>query len=179
MAEKIQRFYPFWLELIAPALLAFAWAYSAYNYALLPDIIPTHFGTNGLADDWSPKGFWSVYLPLLIGTLVWLSMILINYFLIIKPDDPGKYMSMSKREKDRLGPVYLENIRMNSARGLMMINLTVTAMIATMHYGFINTALGIQKGLGWMTIIFVLALLIESIWLIVKTKAINYTFFKS
>ena len=99
VADRIQKFYPVWLELIPPLLLGFVIAYTAYNYALLPAMMPTHFGLTGMADGWSPKGFWSVYLPLVIGILVWLPMSLINYF-YYQTGRSGKYMSMSQREKD-------------------------------------------------------------------------------
>lgn len=175
MWKRIQRFYPPWFELLPPFLLAFALAYTAYNYALLPANIPTHFGFTGQADDWSSKGFWSVYLSLIIGALVCLPMSLMNYFLIIKPDDPGKYINLSQQQKVKLGPAQLEYIRTITARGMLIINLTVAAMIVTLQYGSINIALGIQKGLGWSVNIFGLALLVESLWLTVKTVSATFT----
>ena len=175
MWEKIQRFYPPWLELIPPFLLAFALAYTASNYAFLPEMMPTHFGLAGVADDWSTKGFWSVYLALVIGVLVWLSMFLMNYFLIIKPDDPSKYINLSQQQKVKLGPAQLEYIRTITARGMIIINLTLAAMITTLQYGSINTSLGLQKGLGWSVDMFGLALLVESIWLTIKTVSATFT----
>ena len=175
IGEKIQRFYPPWLELIPPFLLAFVLAYTVYNYALLPEMMPTHFGLSGRADDWSHKDFWSVYLSLIIGAVVWFSVLMINYFLIMKPDDPGKYINLSPQQKVKLGPVQLEYIRTITARGMFIINLTMAAMIATLQYGSINTALGIQKGLGWSVAVFGLALFVESIWLTVKTVSATFT----
>lgn len=156
-------------------LLTFVLVYSAYKYALLPDMMPTHFGLSGQADDWSPTGFWSVYVPLVIGILVWLPLTLMNYFLIIKPDDPGQYNNLSQQQKEKLGSVQLEYIRVITARGIMIINLTLAAMIATLQYGAINTALGIQNSLGWGVPLFGLALLAESIWLTVKTFSATFT----
>lgn len=174
MWQRIERLYPPWMELIAPFLLVFVWAYSAAHYAALPNMMPTHFGMAGTADDWSPKGFWSVYLSLVIGTLVWLSMVLTNYFLIIKPEDPGKYVNLTKQQKVKLGPEGLEYIRTITARGMMAVNLTVAGLIAVLQYGSINTALGLQKGLGWSTHIFAIALLIECIWLTWKTLSATF-----
>lgn len=175
MWERVKRFYPPWLELIAPFLLVFVWVYTNAHYAALPDMMPTHFGFSGTADDWSAKGFWSVYLSLVIGTLVWLSMIFMNYFLIMKPEDPGKYVNLTPQQKVRLGPEGLEYIRTITARGMMAVNLTVAGLIAVLQYGSVNTALGLQNGLGWSTHIFAAALLIESIWLSWKTLSATFT----
>lgn len=175
MWTRISRFYPPWLELIPILMLGFVLIYTAAHYALLPEQMPTHFGISGQPDDWSAKGFWTVYLPLLIGSVVWLSVVLINYFLIIKPEDPGQYMSMNAREKEKLGPVRLEEIRTISARAMMIINLTMVALIATIQYGSVNTALGLQKGLGWGVSIFAIALIIESIGLLIKAGGVNFS----
>lgn len=176
MWKRIERFYPPWLELIAPLLLGFVLAYTAYNYASLPDIMPTHFNLSGKADDWSHKGFISVYLALLIGFLVWLSMILMNYFLIIKPDDPGKYVNLTKKQKEKLGPTQLEYIRTITARGMIAINITVAGLITVIQYEAINLALGLQTNLSWGVHIFSIAIVVESIWLSVKTvSATNMT----
>lgn len=175
MWERINRFYPAWLELIPLLLLGFVLFYTAAHYGALPERMPTHFGPSGQPDGWGIKGFVSVYLLLVIGIIVWLSMFLCNFFLIMKPDDPGKYMSMSQREKEKKGSKQLEAIRNTAAQGMMAINLTVAAMLAAIQYGSINSALGLQKGLGWMPMVFAAALIAESIWLVVKATGINFT----
>ncbi len=175
MWEKINRYYPAWLELIPVLMLGFVWFYTAAHYAALPDQMPTHFGLSGQPDDWSTKGLGSVYLPLIILTAVWIGMALMNYFFIIKPDDPGKYINISKQQKEKLGPKQVEAIRITTARGMIVVNLTMVAMIATIQYGSINTALGLQKGLGWSVNIFGIALLIEAIGLSIKTVGMTFT----
>ncbi len=175
MWAKISRFYPPWLELIPVLLLGFAFAYTAMHYAALPEQMPTHFGISGQPDDWSTRGFVSVYLPLVIGLLVWLSMILINYFSIIKPEDPGKYINLPKQQKEKMGPEQMEAIRTVNARGMIVINITVTAMITVIQYGAINAALGIWKGLGWGVGILAAILVAESIWLAIKSISMSFT----
>ena len=150
-------------------MLIFAFYYTAINYPLLPEQVPTHFGLAGTPDAWRAKGFWPVYLPLIIGTAVWLSMALINYFSIIRPDDPGKCINLPQRQKEQLGPERLEAIRTATARGVMVLNLTVVAMISTLQYGSINVALGLQKGLGIVAGVFTLAIIVEAIGLSIKT----------
>lgn len=175
MWAKINTYYPPWLELIPPLLLCLAFAYTISNYPALPGQFPTHFGISGLPDAWKPKGFWPVYLDLMIGTVVWISLLLMNYFFIIKPDDPGKYINISQRQKEQLGPAKLEAIRRTTARGIIIINLTITAMISILHFESIKTALGLQNSLSFMIHVFGAALLIEAIGLTIKTIGMTFT----
>ncbi len=175
MWEKISNYYPPWLEYIAPLLLGAALIYTYSVYPELPGQFPTHFDLYGVPDAWQPKSFGSVYLALIIGTLVWLSLVMLNYFLIIKPDDPGKFINITPRQKEQLGPAGLEAIRRITARGMIMINITMAAMISSLHYQSIQTALGLQADHSYVILIFGAALLIESIWLTVKTLRMTWT----
>ena len=83
MWEKISRFYPPWLDVIGILCLGFIWIYTGARYGLMAEQIPTHFGFGGTPDAWSAKSFGSVFMLLILGTIVWLSMFLTNYFLII------------------------------------------------------------------------------------------------
>lgn len=175
MWGKISKYYPPWLELIPPLLLYMAFAFTYANYPALPGQFPTHFGLSGLPDAWQPKSFGSVYLSLMMGTIVWLSLVLLNFFFIVNPDDPGKYINISPRQKEQLGTERLEAIRRTTARGMIIINLTITAMISILHYESIKTALGLQNGHGYIVLFFAAALLIESIGLTVKTIRMTFT----
>lgn len=175
MGEKINRFYPAWLELIPLLLLGFVVYYTAAHYSQLPARMPTHFGFSGQPDAWSTKGFAEVYMPVMIGIVVWLSMALLNYFLIIKPDDPGRYINVSKRQKEALGIQGLEAIRTTTARGLITVNITMAAMIAILQYGSVNTALGLQNGLGWSANLFAAILFVEAVGLAIKTARMSFT----
>ncbi|CFX84067.1 Domain of unknown function DUF1648 [Syntrophomonas zehnderi OL-4] len=175
MWGRISRFYPPWLELIPLLMLGFILAYTVTYYPLMPERIPTHFGPSGQPDAWSAKGFWSVYILVLLAGAVWLTMLAINYILIIKPDDPGRYMNISQREKDRLGTKRLEEIRTISARMMVIINITTVGLLTVIQYGSVNTALGLQNGIGWGVWFFAAALVLESLWMLFKCGAINYS----
>lgn len=174
MGNRIKAFYPPALELIPIILLLFAFTYTAEYYPLLPEQVPTHFGLFGNPDAWGEKGFWSVYTLPLIGTLTWLSIALLNYYLIMGPDDPGRMINLPQQHKDKLGRERLEAIRTITARAMILLNLTLTAMLATLQYGVINIALGRQESLGLITLVFIAAILIESIGLTVKTIAMTF-----
>lgn len=169
MLEKIGRFYPPWMELIPAMLLIFAVCYSYANYPLLSDQVPTHFGIAGTPDAWAPKGFASVYMAPVIGIIVWLSMSLMNYFLIMLPEDPGKCINLPQKKKGELGPERMESIRTITARGMFLVNLTVAAMIAALQYSSINTMLGQQNGLGVTAKILTAVIIVEAIGLSVIT----------
>ena len=174
MWTKISAYYPPWLELISPLLLCVVFAYTFSNYPALPEQYPTHFGFSGHADAWKSKSFWSVNLDLLIGGAVWLLMFFTNYFLVIRPDDPGKYINLPQRDKEKLGPARLETIRRSGARGMLIITLTTIAMISAIHFESVRTALGLQDKLGIMIYVFLAVLFVESIVLITKTAGMSF-----
>jgi uncharacterized membrane protein len=42
-------------EMVALLTIIFMWAFCLYHYKSLPEIIPTHYGANGIADDHGSK----------------------------------------------------------------------------------------------------------------------------
>ncbi len=42
-------------EMVALLTIIFMWAFCLYHYKSLPEIIPTHYGANGIADDYGSK----------------------------------------------------------------------------------------------------------------------------
>jgi uncharacterized membrane protein len=173
MWEKISRFYPPWLDAAALICLGFVWFYTASRFGLMPERIPTHFGPGGAPDAWSVKSFGSVFMLLMIGTVVWLSMFLVNYYLIIKPEDPRKYINIPGARKAAMNSEQIEAIRKATVQGMVMINMTMVLMFAVIQYGMVNTALGIQKGLGWGVYLLVGILILESVWLTWKTFSLS------
>ncbi len=173
--NRFELFYPPWLELIPVILLIFAFSYTAECYSFLPEQVPTHFGLAGNPDAWAAKGFWSVYALPLLGSVIWLSMLLINYFLIIRPEDPGQYINLPQRHKEKLDRERLEAIRTTTARGIMLLNLTLAAMIAAFQYSSINVALGRQESLGMIALVFAALILAESIGLSIKTLSMTFS----
>ena len=173
MWEKISRFYPPWLDLFCLVCLGFMWVYTAARYGMMAEQIPTHFGFSGTPDAWSAKSFGSVFMLLILGTIVWLSMFLTNYFLIIKPEDPRKYINLPRGRKEALSTEQIEAIRRVAVLCMALINLTVVLMFAVIQYGMVNSALGMQNGLGWGVNVLVGILLIEAAWLTWKTFSLS------
>jgi uncharacterized membrane protein len=175
MWEKISRYYPPWLELLPLILFISVFNYINSNYELLPDVMPTHFGPSGMPDSWSKKSLWSVYGPLIIGLVVYVSITLTNIFLLIRPDDPRKVVNIPERNKDILGPARLEEIRAFTVKGLLVLNIIVAAMIAYLSYVATNTALGLSQGLGSLMWFFVAAIILTSSYLTIKVLLMTST----
>jgi hypothetical protein len=173
MWDKISRFYPPWLEIFPLALVVFALLYTNAWYDALPSTVPTHFGADGQPDGWSSKSFVSVYLLPLTNLFIYLMMVFINLFLIIRPDDPRRVVNLMEKEKDALGPERLEAIRTFTARGLWLINTLTIGCLAYLTYGSINVGLGRQEGLGWVMWAFFGAFIIVSLGMTIKVLALS------
>ncbi|MHB1419210.1 MAG: DUF1648 domain-containing protein [Bacillota bacterium] len=168
MRKQIIFCYPPWLELIPLALILFALFHTVSNYSLLPDTIPAHFGANGTPDGWSQKTFFSSFAIPLIGLVVYLATALLNLFLVMLPSDPGRFINIPQKQKEALGPERLENIRVFIARSLWALNAVVTASIAYLAYGAVNTSLGRWSGLGWVMWLFFFAIIVVTFWMVIR-----------
>lgn len=63
-AGRRSAWFAFLLPLIVTAVFG---AIGASRYAGMPDVIPTHWAANGVADAYGEKSFWTVFGPLMIG----------------------------------------------------------------------------------------------------------------
>lgn len=168
MWAKINRYYPPWLELVIWVLFTTAFSYIRAHYDQIPGTVPSHFGASGTPDAWVTKSPWSVYGILLIGFGIYLSMTLMNIFMIIRPEDPSKIINIPQRDKDLLGPVRMEAIRTFTVRSMVVLNTILAAMFAYMAYGAANIAMGIGQSLGPIMWVFLFLILLISLYLTVK-----------
>ena len=65
-------------ELLPLLLILAAWGLAAWYWPLLPDPMPTHWGTDGQPDGWMPK-VWGALVGPLIATFVYIVMTLSPY----------------------------------------------------------------------------------------------------
>ncbi|MGI6128341.1 MAG: DUF1648 domain-containing protein [Planifilum sp.] len=175
MWSKISRYYPPWLDLLPLLLFVLVLRYIGGHYEQLPALMPTHFGPSGNPDSWSEKSIWSVYGVLIIGFMIYLTVVLINVVLLIRPDNPRQVINITERDKDLLGPTRLEEIRAFTVRGLMAVNLIMAAMTSYLSYASIETALGLRAGLGPLMWIFIAALIFASLYLTIRTLSMSST----
>lgn len=165
MEPRLSRCYPAWLEMVPLSLVMLAVIYIAYHYQALPPTIPSHFGASGAPDDWSGKA--SILVLPVLDILVWLTIAGLNILLLVLPDDPGKYMNISRIQKEMLGQARLEEVRTGIARLMLLLNMLCCGMIAYMTVGQVDTALGQANGMGPWTWAFFIAIIAVSIWMMI------------
>ncbi len=175
MFSDFSKHYPPFLEFIPICMLIFAWSYAFGQYANLPDVIPTHFGFNGMPDDWSNKGFVSVYLLPLIATLVYLMDFGIN-IAVIKSKDPRKFINLPIAKDVVLDTKTLELIRTAVVRFMYAMNLLITLLFAYLTYTTIQTGLGNANGVNSVLLFIIIgALLVLTVWFTVKISRLQKT----
>lgn len=153
MWARIAKYYPPWLEFIPLTMVVFTLSYTIASYGKLPEIIPRHFGASGLPDAWSHKGI-IIVLPVL-SCWIYIQSLLLNWFLIISPEDPAKVVNLSAERKQKLGFERLEEIRALTARIVWFTNTLTAMLFAYIVEATIKVSLGYQQGMG------------RGIWLIV------------
>ncbi len=150
--------------------------YTASVYQQLPSKIPIHFGFSGYPDAYSQKSFGSVFLLPVLSVVLTALMTLLTNFLIIRPEDPGRFINLPQKQKELLGPKKLEELRNIMARSMQWLTLIMSVMFAYIQYGSINTALGRQSGLGPAAIVFIILILAVSGYMV--KKSLDYSFYR-
>lgn len=87
---------------IAGLLAIASWLIAINFWDILPSVIPTHFGIDGLADDWSNKTFLSVFLLPIVQVLM-LGLFIFIYYKPQYSNIPSTMwlMILDKKQKDR------------------------------------------------------------------------------
>lgn len=149
--------------LIASALLAIvSWVIAILFWDKLPQVIPTHFGISGMADDWQNKSIlWAFMLPA-VQTL----MVVMFGFLYWKPqysDIPTTMwiMTMEESIKDHA----FSMIRKMLAGTSLWIGVLLTYMVYMMNKSALNKNIGMNP---WLMLILVGSMLIWLIWWTIK-----------
>jgi uncharacterized membrane protein len=149
LTDKIKRYYPPAIELIPLGLALLSILYVAYHFGQLPEEIPTHFDINGQPDAWGKK--YMLLVLLVIQLYVYMQSWLLNYFLIIKPNDSLealRFINIPFVKKEQLWPEQTENIRRQMARMMVMINISLHLLFLYIIFGSVQTAYGLWPGLG-------------------------------
>ena len=147
MFSGLSKHYPPYLELIPICLFIFAWSYAFGQYGHLPDSIPTHFDFSGAPDAWSEKGFVSVFLLPLIGTLIYILDFVITLF-IIKSKDPLKHINLPMPKTDLQNTALAERIRTATVRFMYALNVSLAVLFAYLTYASIEAGLGNAEGVN-------------------------------
>ncbi|MDN5327340.1 MAG: hypothetical protein PWP41_2036 [Moorella sp. (in: firmicutes)] len=149
--QKLNRYYPIWLEVPSVLLLIFAFWYLAVHYADLPARIPTHFGFTGLPDNWGPKK--SILVMPFIAAAIYLLFTGISLW-IAAVDDPRRIISAPEKERKKIQPAAAEAVRVVTLRGLLVLKIFILSLGAYLTYKNVQVALGLAAGIGWVGLVF-------------------------
>ncbi len=112
----------------------------------LPNQVPMHFNGVGEADGWGSK--WTVWILLIIGSLLWVGMLILSRF-------PHVFNYLTE--------ITDENAEFQYKNAKLMITLVNTIIIVDftyLSYQIVQVAKGLSNGLGtWNMLIFILVLL--------------------
>jgi len=120
---------------------ALAVAYASWNFAAMPESVPTHFGASGQPDAWSPRSFSSVML-LPILTMVLCPMLGLMACLTARA-------KRAIRQADQ-GVSFDAQIRFRRAMTLFLSGtvILITVMLTTMSIDSVRVSLGLAEGLS-------------------------------
>lgn len=122
------------MELASIALLILMWAYAIVEYTSLPDIIPTHFNSAGIADDYGSKS--TIFIIPIIGSLTYILLFALNLY----PHIHNYSVNITSENA-------LKNYRF-STRFLRTVNVLMCMLFAYITYHIVESATAEQNGIG-------------------------------
>jgi uncharacterized membrane protein len=122
------------MELVCIALLILMWAYAFVEHASLPDIIPTHFNSAGIADDYGSKS--TIFIMPVIGSLVYLLLFVVNMY----PHIHNYSVNITAENA-------LKNYRF-STRFLRTVNVLMCLLFTYITYNIVESATASETGIG-------------------------------
>lgn len=126
---------------LAIVVLVLTWALLIWAWPMLPERIPTHFGISGQPDGWSDKNFWSVFIPVLLPT------ILGAVFLWLYRSNQSFNIPSSVRLKDMPEPE--KTILTKLGRHLLtMLYVLFTLIFAYLSLAIVSVGIGARAGLS-------------------------------
>lgn len=152
--------FSFFLKMISFLLLIFIWIFTIINFNHLPEVIPTHFGSNGKADAFGNKN--ATWALAAIATGVFILLFYLSH------NSSSRFLNLPRNIKSN---PEISNLIVD------LMNMTIMAMFAVINYGSILTALEKSEGLNTVLmygLLFILFLIIigsfSYSWKISKTK---------
>jgi uncharacterized membrane protein len=148
------------IELISVSMLLIMWIYAIYNYAELPDTIPTHFDGKGEIDDYGSK--LTIWIVPGIATIMYVGLFILNKF----PHFHNYMINITEENA-------LKNYRF-STRILRTVNFLCVLLMVFITYKIIESAKGTDFTLGnWFLPVVVGVSIILPIVLLIYMKRLN------
>ena len=148
------------VELISISIVLFMWLYVIYNYADLPDTIPTHFNGKGEPDDFGTK--LTVWIVPGLATLMYIGIFILNRY-------PHLHNYMVNITEDNA----MKNYRF-STRILRGVNFLCVLLMTFITYRIIESAKGVNFTFGsWFLPVVIGVSIILPIGLLIYMKRMN------
>lgn len=164
MWGNINKYYPFWLDVVPLLIIILAGVYTYSQYDAIPNLFPTHFDFNGHPDQWREKSIVNCYLLLLIAVATCLLLNIGNYFFLIKSKDPRRFINLPIKKKVQISELTIENIRRICLHMMVCINILIALILCTIQTSSVKVALGKQSGLDYMVYVLLSLLLFVCIY---------------
>jgi uncharacterized membrane protein len=155
--QRLGRCYPTPLELVPLLLFGLTIYLVLSNYSTLPDTIPTHFNTQGVADDWGSKTTIFIFPAIAFPIYILLSVITACISLA---KDPKSLINLPDRTKAAISEVRAEELRLFIGRCLFLMKTLTGGLMAYSVYATIEVARSDAKSLGVAFYIILAAILL-------------------
>ena len=164
MWQKLNRYYPFRLEIIPVLILFLAWYIAVSNYPSLPEQIPMHFNAGGVVDGWGSPS--SVFLGPIIGLFFYLLLTFICALFCFVPD-PTTLINLPRQRLVKLSPESAQKLIRVISRTLFCLKIIELALVLYLVYITIEIAFDRAHGLGFgfpLIFIAILVLVFYLVW---------------
>jgi uncharacterized membrane protein len=123
------------LNIVSIAVTSLMWIYVIVKYPQLPEIIPTHYGADGLVDGYGDK--WSIFmLPAITSIIIVLFNILNRY--------PHKFNYLTTITKENAEKQYQQSTRI-----LRILQFNISLLFSYIVYKSVRGALTNYSSLEW------------------------------
>jgi uncharacterized membrane protein len=170
--QRLGRCYPTPLELVPLLLLGLTIYLVLSNYSTLPDTIPTHFNTQGVADDWGSKTTIFIFPAIAFPIYILLSVITACISLA---KDPKSLINLPERTKATISEVRAEELRLFIGRCLFLMKTLTGGLMAYSVYATIEVARSDAKSLGVAFYIILAAILLCTAFMVWRSFSLVLT----
>jgi uncharacterized membrane protein len=140
MWQKLSKYYPPYLELVSFSLLVFTLYLASSNYTTLPDIIPTHFNTQGIADNYGSKTTIFFILSFMLLSMFFSLFSTSGVSIIAK--NPRALINLPAKRKTALSDKQVEALRATLNRYPILLKIVIQGLFTYILYITIEIAWG-------------------------------------
>jgi uncharacterized membrane protein len=169
LRQRLGRCYPLQIELVPLLLLGLTTYLVLSNYSTLPDTIPSHFNTQGVADDWGSKKTIFLFPAVVVPLYVFLSLF-DAWISLVK--DPKSLINLPDRTKAAVSEATAEELRVLIGRCLFVIKTLTVGLMTYSVYATIAVARGEARSLGIAFYLILGAILVSAAFMVWRSLSL-------